>query len=281
MKREPYTYTLLRYRHDPVAGEQINVGVAIYAPRSGFLGALFRKAYGRITKVFPDVNGSLLRQDLGQIERAFEKLSKRKETNDLLSDQCTALTFAHKIIGVDDSSLIWSTLGSGLTNDPAKTLEDLHHRFVSQYDEPHQQRRGDADIWRPFRDYLLERKIADIFQVKTIRSPRNEVEFQHAWKNGKWHCIQPLSFDLTTEDGIQEKAAKWVGHMVGLLKADEEFKPYFLIGRPSDESMLPAYQRALDFLSEAPLAPEIVQESEMDRLADTLADKVKASGVEP
>ena len=277
MKRESYTYTILRYRHDPVAGEQINVGVVLYAPDSGFLGVQIRKAYGRIKKVFPDVNGYLLRQDLQRIESAFVKLSKTRETNDLLSRKNNALTFAHKIIDIDDSSLVWSTIGSGTTSDPVQTLENLHFRFIAQYDQDTQSRRADADVWKPFRDRLLERRIADIFQAKTIRSTRNEVEFEHAWKNGKWHCIQPLSFDLATEDGIQEKAARWVGQMVGLSKSTEEFKPYFLVGGPSSPDMQRAYERALEFLGDAPLAPEIVQETELDQFADMLEDRVKVS----
>ncbi|MGV2101280.1 DUF3037 domain-containing protein [Rhizobium sp. 21-4511-3d] len=277
MRREPYTYVILRYRHDPIAGEQINVGVVLFAPKSGFLGALFRKAYGRITKVFPDVNGAVLKHDLMQLERDFAKLSKRRETGDLLSNELTALSFAHRILPVDDSSLVWGDLSSGTTIDAGRTLEDLHSRFISQYDEQQVQRRADADIWKPFRDRLLERKIADLFQAKTISSPRNEVEFEHAWKNGKWHCIQPLSFDLTTEDGIQEKAARWVGMMVGLSKAEEKFKPYFLVGKPTDDKMLPAYERALAFLSDAPLEPEVIQETEMDHFADLLEDRIGES----
>ena len=33
-----YTYTVLRYVHDPSTGESVNVGVAIYAPEAGFGG---------------------------------------------------------------------------------------------------------------------------------------------------------------------------------------------------------------------------------------------------
>lgn len=274
MTREPYTYAILRYRHDAVTGEQINVGVVLYARKSGFLGSKFRKALSRITRVFPTANASVLRQDLRQVERAFAKLAKGQEANDLLSDGMNALLFGHKVVAADDSSLVWSELGFGTTSDPEKTLDDLHQRFITQYDEETSHRRMDGDIWKPFRDKLLERNIEAVFERKIISSPRNEVEFEHAWKNGKWHCIQPLSFDLTTEDGLQDKAAKWVGTMVGLTKSTEQFKTYFLIGKPSDEKMLPAYRRALDFLREAPLDPEIILENEMDILADELADRI-------
>lgn len=276
MTREPYTYALLRYRHDPVAGEMVNVGVVLYAPKNGYLGGLFRKAFGRISKVFPDVNGAVLRRDLTRIERAFIKSGKDAKL-DLLSDHPNVLTFARRIVGVDDSAFLWSEVGSGTTSNPAKTLEELHMRFVGQYDEFGAHRRQDAEIWKPFRDRLVERAIGDIFTPKTIRSKTNAVDFEHAWKNGKWHCIQALSFDLVTEDGIQEKAARWVGHMVGLSKATEKFQPYFLVGQPSDEKMHPAYERALAFLRESPLEVVVIPELQIDSFADSWVDKVKAS----
>lgn len=275
MKREPYTYMILRYRHDPIAGEQINVGVVVHAAKSGFLGALMRRSYGRISKMFPTLDGATLRHDLTNIERAIQKLSKTDVSGDLINHP-DAATFAYQVVGKDDSALLWSEVGSGVTVDPAKTLEDLHARFVMKYDEISVARRSDADIWRPFRDLLLERKIGDIFQKKTIRGVHDTVEFDHAWKNGKWHCLQPLSFDLTTTEGIQEKAARWVGHMVGLKQAEGQFQPYFIVGRPADENLSIAYERALEFIRAAPLSPEIVPEKEMAILADHLADKFHA-----
>ena len=274
MSREPYTYAILRYRHDPIAGEQINVGVVLYAARSQFLRAHFRKAYGRIAKVFPDVNGRELRKALSRIERAFEVELKSEPV--LFSGSLNVLNFAHRVVGVDDSSLVWSEMGSGVTSDPLKTLESLHRRFIGQYDRTDDHRRQDADVWKPFRERLLERKISDIFERKVIHSPRNDVEFDHAWKNGIWHCIQPLSFDLSTPDGIQEKAARWVGQMVGLSKAEERFKSYFLVGAPSDVRMQNAYVRAIEFLREAPEA-EVILEDEMEQFADTISDKVSES----
>ena len=281
MTREPYTYSILRYRHDPVSGEQINVGVLLYAPQNGYLKAEIHKAYGRIKKVFPNVNGKILKQDLQRIEKAFEKLSRKREVDDMFSRDLDALELGHKVVSKDDSALIWSEAGSGLTKDPEDTLHNLHSRFVTQYEQTAQSvARGDADVWKPFRDELQEREIAEFFASKTIRSDFNEIEFDHAWKNGKWHCIQPLSFDLGTEDGIQEKAARWVGNMLGLEKADEAVVPYFLIGEPKNSDMANACKRAMEFWASAPLRPKVFSETEMDRLADTLEDKIKSSALD-
>ncbi len=277
MKRHPYTYSILRYRHDPVAGEQLNVGIVLHAPQLHFLGARFRKAYGRVSKAFPDVVGSTLRHDLSRIESSFEKLSKR-EKKDLLFESADANTFATRIVGKDDGCLVWSEPGSGITDNPEVTLEKLFHRFVTQYEDATTPRRTDADIWRPVRDRLLELKVASIIEKKTIASSKDEVEFEHAWKNGKWHCYQPLSFDLATADSIQEKAARWVGHMYGLSSASEQFHPYFIVGKPSESALQPAYNRALEFIADAPLNPTIVREDDAERFANDLADRVIAHG---
>jgi hypothetical protein len=122
----------------------------------------------------------------------------------------------------------------------------------------------------------LELKIASIFEKKRITSPKDEVEFEHAWKNGKWHCIQPLSFDLASTESIQEKAARWVGHMFGLSPEADRFQPYFIVGKPADPALTAAYKRAVAFIGEAPLHPTIVPEDDIEAFVSDLADKVHA-----
>ena len=272
MSRAPYTFVVLRYRHDPVAGELMNVGVVMHAPRNGFLGASFRKGHGRLSQAFPDLNGVALRRDLANIERAFTKLSKR-EGGDLLFERFDAATMAARLLGKDDSAFVWSEMGSGVTEDPEATLNQLFERFVTRYDERMIDRRSDAEIWKPFRDRLAERRIEDIFQRKVIRSPLDEVVFEHAWKNGAWHCFQPLSFDLAGAVGIQDKAARWAGHMYGLQGA-ENFRAYFIVGAPSDPELRSAYDRALAFICEAPTHPKIVREEDLETFVDELASQV-------
>lgn len=276
MNRVPYTYSILRYCHDPLSGEQVNVGVAIYAPKSQFAGFRVRRAIGRLSKLFPDLDSSNLRNDLARIERAFSTIQQNQSTPFLFTEEIDVMRVAQKVVPIDDGTLIWSEMGSGVSKDVEKTLDDLYLRFVGQYDKSEAHKRPDADVWRPFRDRLLERNIAHIFDRKTIASSRVKVEFEHAWKNGVWHCFQPLSFDLSSPDGIQDKAARWVGQLVGLSKADERFETYLIVGEPTEESMLPAYDRAVAFLRDATTA-HIVLEKNVGELADEIEDKVHHS----
>jgi len=274
--RRPYTYVVLRYRHDPLAGEFANVGVVVHDARSGFLDAKVRAAPGpRLTRMFPHLDGDAFKSALQGIRRGVQRLSA-KEAGDMLASLGDAASFARRVMPNDDTSFVWSPVGSGVTDDPQKTLDKLYDRFVAQYDGKARTSRDDAAVWRPVRDLLVARNIADRLQPKVIRSDVDQVEFEHAWKNGAWHCYQPLSFDLASGDNIREKAARWAGHMWALDRADEAFKPHFVVGAPGNPNLRDAYGKALAMLRLSPGAPEVIEEAEAETLVDKIEGELKA-----
>lgn len=272
--RTAYTYVLLRYRHDPLSGEFANVGVVLHSPGQRFLGARFRRTAGRLGKMFPDLDRSALMDGLRVVERGISNL-QLSEGSGLLTDLSDAGSFAKRVLPPDDSSLIWSELGSGVASDPEETLEKLYRRFVSRYDEATRNARDDAAVWQPVRELLVERNLADRLQPKTISSPIDQVEFEHAWKNGAWHCYQPLSFDLVTGEGIREKAARWSGHMTGLSHAVEPIRPHFIVGAPADPTLTDAYRRAVDLLRASALQPRVFEETEANQLVQEIEGEMK------
>ena len=268
-----YTYVLLRYRHDPLAGEVANVGIVLHCANLGFLAAKTRKTVGRLSKMFPDMEKSDLMSGLHAIERGVARLRDR-EMSGLLTTSKDAATLARTVLPDDDLSLIWGEMGSGITRDVSLTLDKLYDRFVGHYDDSQRTGRDDAAVWQPVRDRLIERNLAERLQPKVIVSPIDEVEFDHAWKNGAWHCYQPLSFDLTTGDGIRQKAARWSGHMTGLSQAPEPVRPYFIVGAPSDPALEVDYRRAIDLLKASALAPAVFDETQVDTLIDHIQDAI-------
>ena len=130
-----YSYTVLRYVHDTTTGEFLNVGVVLSAPQARYASAMCRQTYGRLSKAFPGVSGDHFRSLMKYIQARIEELGDQFNGELPLSDAKTALDFAQSILPKDDSSLQWSPLGSGLTNDPSRTLEQLFDRLVSRYDE--------------------------------------------------------------------------------------------------------------------------------------------------
>lgn len=268
-----YTYAILRYRHDPLAGETINVGVVVHSKKAEFLDARMRTTVGRLTKAFPDMGKPDVMAALRMIERRVRKM-RSNEVPTLFDADGDARSYAHKAMPDEDSCFVWSDLRSGLTVDLAGELDRLYGRFVGRYDEESRVSRDDAAVWQPVRDLLTQRRLADRLQEKEVVSPIDRVSFDYAWKNGAWHCYQPLSFDLASGDSIREKAARWAGHMTGLSQATEQIQPYFIVGMPDHSELVEDYTKAIRLLRASPLNPKVYEESQIGALVDLIEDEM-------
>src|SRR5258706_16421640 len=60
--RTPYSFSVLRYVHDAVTQEFVNIGVAVYSREARFLSAKCATHYSRITKMFAKIDGNRFRQ---------------------------------------------------------------------------------------------------------------------------------------------------------------------------------------------------------------------------
>lgn len=269
-----YTYTVLRYVHDITTGEFVNVGVVLYAPKASYLEAKVRSTYGRLTRVFPDVDGDAFKRSMAHVERSVENTAKR--LNDLFQERnLTALELATRTLVNDDSSLQWSPLGSGRTRAPAQELERLFDKFVLQYERTRPGSRSDEEVWKSFSRALASRQVLSKLEQKEIVSNVDRMTFRHAWKNSHWHCLEPISFDFAEGERIHKKATRWAGQMLALAGAPERFKIYLLVGEPARAEMQSFFHTALRILETIPVASEIVQESQADALADRIASEIR------
>jgi hypothetical protein len=273
-----FTYTVLRYVHDIATGEFLNVGVAIHAPERRFVNVLCRTTYKRLKDVFPSLDGDSFRGAMRHITRSFEAFSEEaRDQLPLRSGAGSVMDFALAVLPKDDSSLQWSPAGSGLTRDPEATLEQLFERLVMGNDvRGGVQRKQDDDVWRHFSLVLQQRQLLKHFEPKTIAVRDDELEFKHAWKNGVWHCLAPVSFDLATPDSIKDKAHKWLGQVASVAKANDRFRLYFLVAEPSHPDLRPAYDSALSILKKSPVDSEVFAEAEAPVLSERLAAEVAA-----
>lgn len=278
-----YTYTVLRYVHDTTTGEFVNAGVALYAPEVRYASALCRTTYGRLSKTFPGIDGESFRSLMRHIQSRFEELGDRLRSELALDGlPKSALDLAHAILPQDDSSLQWSPAGGGLTDDPSATLEALFDRLVMRYDErPPIERRSDEDVWRKYKRNLESRHVLKHLQPKKIAVQDDEVEFQHAWKNGVWHCLEPLSFDLSSSDSIKRKAHEWLGQIQSVSEGSEPFKLYLLLGEPQQEELRPAFDKAVSILGKVPVENEIVREDQAAAFSEEFAREIQRHSAQP
>lgn len=277
--KTPFTYTALRYVHDVTTAEFVNVGIVVHAPEVRFFGSKLRNTIGRPAAMFPDLDRDAFRSAMQTIRRALKKISENYHKDTLFPIEGDAGSLARSVLPADDSALQWSPVGSGLAGNMEELLERLFQRLVSSYDEkPERNKKSDDDVWRPVRERLEQSGIAGRLKKTIIHGEVDELQFNHAWKNGVWHCYEPLSFDLSDADNIKDKARRWMGHLAAVRDVAEEFKPYFIAGAPHDPKLMSAYEDALAILRKSPVQAEVFSETETDELVARIEAVVKAHG---
>jgi len=274
-KTTPYSYSVLRYVHDITTGEFINVGVAIYAPEARFASAMCRNTIGRLSKVFPGIKTAHFRSLMRHIQDCFDQLGERLSSELPLEPADSVVTLAHRILPADDSSLQWSPPGAGRAENPAEVLEKLYERFVMLYDDrATHQRRTEDDVWRQFKKTLQSNQLMRYFEPARITVQDDEIEFRYAWQNGVLHCLEPISFDLSSRDSIRDKAHRWLGRATSIKDSNEKFRLYFLVGQPQEAELKEAYDSALSILRKIPVDTEIFNEQQTDDLSTLLKKEV-------
>ena len=277
-EQRPYTYTVLRYIHDARAGEMLNVGIVLHVAAEHRLLVKTRDTHGRVKRAFPDLDGDAFRGAMRSVERAVGTVAEHLAATTLLAHDGDAASLARKAMAADDSALQWSPVGSGLTDDAEATLARLFDRLVLRNDDrTAPRRRVDEEVWRPIRDKLAERNVHVPFEQKVISGSLDSITFEHAWKNGSWHVYEPVSLDLADRDGIMAKTHRWLGHLTAVQDgAKDPLKLHFILGAPQDPALEPAYRKAVALFRHAALAPEVLEEGDVDALVARIEDEVRA-----
>ena len=282
--RTPYSYIVLRYVHDIGTGEFINVGVVLMGARRSYLGAKFKTAYARVKKAFPSVDSEVFRARMKRLQTTFDQIAEGDFSGAGAASHEAAgriEQFVHSVIRVDDSSLQWSSVGNGLSKDLPATLLALFQRFVTKHDaDLSSAPRKDDDVWKHFKTELDKRNVLPHLEEKVIAVADDSVKFEHAWKNGAWHCYEPLSFDLSSDASIKEKAHRWLGQVSSIKDAREDFRVYFLVGKPTDLGLKEAYEKAVSILRKAPVS-KVVEEESAEEFSKSVANAISRHDIRP
>jgi len=273
--KTPYSFLTLRYIHDVVTGEFANVGVVVYAPEQNFLAARFTDSYKRLNALFVRIDHSNYRRVIRYLQARFVEMSVELRSQMNLQNVLRIEELVQKVLPKDDSSLQWSPVGTGFTNDLNKTTHDLYERMIERYSKSTDAgSRTDDDIVRPFKTALHE-KVHELTQ-RVVNTPDITYEFQYAWKNDIWHLYEPVSFDLKDEHSIEDKAHKWLGRGVALSDAEIDFQIHFLLGEPKSIETEKAFLRAQHLLEKIPVPKEFIHEKDIPAFAAIVAQQMES-----
>jgi hypothetical protein len=274
--RKPYSFSVLRYVHDPITQEFINIGVAVFSREAGFLRVICTTHYARITRTFAKIDGERFRELTSYIEGRLNAVG-RDLVSSLPFEPGSAIEHVlARVLPPDDSSMQFSRAGVGLSHDLEKTLTELFNRYVEQYVLlSDASRRDDEEIWRAFKEPLAVRQVSSYLQPKRIFAPNYDYKFQHAWKNEIWHLYEPVSFDMVDGGTIVDKANRWLGRAISLNDSPEKFKLYVLLGEPQDKRLQGSFTKAQNILNNMPVKKEFVRESEADAFAEEFEQEIR------
>lgn len=272
----PYSFSVLRYVHDAVTQEFVNIGVAVFSPEARYLRAQCTTSYARITHMFQKIDGPYFRETARYIQSQVCSVGREYEKGLLFGSAQTIERVLAQVLPPDDSALQFSKAGVGLSADLDKTLQQLFERHVEQYAATGESpRRSDDDVWRVFREPLDKALVTPRLKPKRIVAPSYEYEFERSWKNEIWHVYEPVSFDMVEAASILDKANRWVGRATSLMDSADQFRIYMLLGEPSDNRLKGTFVKAQNILNKMPGKKDFIRESEAESFAEELAREVQ------
>lgn len=279
-----YSYTVLKYRHDPVAEEVLNVGVVLYVPDVGQIAVRYDPHYSRLSQAFAHFDGNLYRSVLRRLEVALAAIAKPLSEGLYQVDERGKFTDVGTILRA-----VWPDQGlsyfsgramPGVTDDPEAELKELYDRFVlSQQDaRDAAERFNDRSLWDKFRELLTPRGIEAVLQPKTLGPA--EVSFDHAYKNEKWHVIEPVSLDYADASDIKKRALLAFGKAAAVKDSEELGSITVIVGRPKRLTEPKPFLDALRLLHDLPgPRTRVVEDTGVAEFATELEEEMRRHGV--
>ena len=129
-----YDFVVLRYIHDIVSREFVNVGVVLYSPSDQKLVGRFQEKLDRAKKLFPDFDECVFSTSLKAIQLGLDQEMNRTELSLRFSSTTDFTSRLRQILPTDDIALQWSDIGSGVSANFDVALDQLFTRYVSRYD---------------------------------------------------------------------------------------------------------------------------------------------------
>jgi hypothetical protein len=282
--KKPYSYAVMKYVHDPVADETLNVGVLVYSVESRFVEAKFEYNFERYSQTFANFDSQRYRQVLRDFETAIEDLREQLAAGDLFSQlPSDAAAVAAKVWPDTYLSFRSGPPLRGITNNLIGVVAELFNRFVeSQYASSRQVRRSDEEVWSTYRRRLLGTVVPRALKEKTFSTEELSVTFPYCVKNERWHILHPISFDYARSGSIADTAAKWLGETTVLADNEEmrSAKLYLLLGAPTEKRYQEAYVRAKRILEKIPIPHSVYEEHQVNEFAADISEHVRVDDSE-
>ena len=259
-------YTIVRFLPFIETGEFANVGVVLFAPKTGFLDfKLAPEAFPRVTQFFDELDRQVYRKAIQGFAKELDEvkaLTKNKRDDDLLA-------FAQEITRLRESLLRFSELRTIVAKDPKATLGELFDRFVGR-DFVTKKYREDV-MARTIKKQLAKHQLDKQYVTHTFEKDLRKIQLPlvntHV-KNVK--AMKPLAFDQKDPSKLIEHAELWRNKLQWLLNRNVLLEENVLLPlekpKTKKRDMEEAYNIAKDDLEA--LKVELIEFNNNERIVE-------------
>jgi hypothetical protein len=271
-----YQYQILRYVHDRVTGEFVNIGIIALDSNEKLVVGKFLNKYARISHFFKDINGQFLLSAFKEMEKTIYNINK----DNILLDKSDIANIGRYLLPNTDDSLQFSEKKYAIDLSLEAGLLNLYDAVVDKYTENQAESiNTDQTAWRKvYKRYFDEFKITSKLRRKAIQTSNDAIEFERTWKNGDLHCYQTLSFNLKTPDAIKNKVYKWSGILNALETSEEKVFIHLLTTEPKEHLELKGFiESSLSGFNSDNVKVDIIHEDDARNFAFQLSRKINQS----
>lgn len=271
-----YQYQIVRYIHDRVTLEFVNVGIIVFQPETQFLKCKFISKFGRISQFFNEVNGHFLISTLKNFEHQINDTSKT--ISELFFDYKDLSEITNAILPKDDSAIECSEIFLAIDINPQVALNDLFERLVNKYiSEIEKDTLDDKHVWRNvYKEYFDKYNVTKTLKSHSVQTSHDTLEFDKSWKNGAWNCYQSLNFNLKRLDTIKNKVYKWSGIINELRNANEDVHLFLLTTSPQQHKHIKIFiEDTLQQKQSKNVEVHIIYENQAEKFAKSVSEAIE------
>ncbi|MBI3133675.1 MAG: DUF3037 domain-containing protein [Bacteroidetes bacterium] len=276
------SYSILKYTHSKLLGEELNVGILFVFPESRKVAFVYPRSLIRIRRTYPSVSVDLLKSYLTAFRRKAETLGAHIDQYVFNYDELISEQF----LVTDGSSLQFTPFNHALLiGDIENTTTHYYKLYLSNYDAPIalgiDLRKTDKSIVQDCKRIILNKRpeIEGHLYTDKFVLHHDKVVFRPdlRWQNGTLNLIKGVSFDFKDENDITDKALLIQNQLNYLESEVNELKARvdLIVSKPSDSRFLDAYSFAIDLLNESRSHKEIIEEKDLDAYTDSVVTEIE------
>jgi hypothetical protein len=281
MNKQLY-YSILQYKHSPILGEALNVGVLFFFPEERTK-LFFQMADStRLRPIYENFDTKYFNSILKIIQTNVQKFADQLFAQGVLANNFEAYIHTY-LLKEDDTALQFTNLFSALNIFPntEKAVEEYTKLLLPLSIKPETQsyKRDDRLIINKVKTVLSNHNKSYSERVEkdiVVEVGMGPIKFDIGWKKDTRNLIHPISFDLQESVSIQKKTAEYCGYLNWLdsYTRNNNARIDLLLSEPQDTRLRKDYLQAIHLLNKTSSRKRIVPFDKIDQYAEEVARAV-------